>query len=274
MTIIDWLDSYGVAEPLKRVLRLWGHCSLIPFGIRDRVLRKFHHPDCCLPSRFDTTTRWGHCYGGDFSSWIDWMVYYYGGYESSNIDLLRCIARKIPYCTFMDIGANVGLFSISLAPVCTAIHAIEPWPPHLARLRDLLDRNQMHNVTCHQIALSDIESTMPWYQPTSANQGTGSLLPDHAHGISCGTVDVRRADTYFQLERLDLIKIDTEGVDLQVLAGMQNILRIHHPIVLFEMIDTTSIYNHLFPQCYKFHAFDGGHQILAFPDDKLIEAIR
>ena len=72
------------------------------------------------------------------------------------LDFLR------PGDTFIDAGANIGLFTLLALSVVGDkghVHAFEPNPLVAAMLRESLALNAADNVTVHEIGLSDVEGS-------------------------------------------------------------------------------------------------------------------
>jgi FkbM family methyltransferase len=225
-------------------LRLWARQRWLPFGVRDRVLRAFIHPDGGRSDRFECDF-YGQRYPGDLSNFIDWTVFFYGAYEPG---LLRFLADAAPPlgghdAVFLDIGANVGQHTLFMAPRVAEVHAFEPWQPARLAVEEKIIRNRLANVRLHAVALSDEPGRMPYFAPTSGNRGTGSFL--EAYNLSNRREDVlpveRGDDVLCRLgvTRVDLIKIDTEGFERRVLAGLGGTLERLRPVVVFELSPAT-----------------------------------
>jgi len=119
----------------------------------------------------------------------------------------------------VDAGANIGLFSIWLW--CryprAVIHCFEPEPENF----ELLCRNVEHfNGLCHRVALGSRAGTASLY--VSRFSADHSLIPSRAaHHVT--TVPCVRLADYIEenhMERVDLLKLDVEGSELDVLKGL------------------------------------------------------
>lgn len=228
--------------PAAALLRWWGHQRWLPFGLRDRLLRLCANPDAMTAAPF-TCDFFGDAYEGDLASFIDWTIFFYGAYERGVLAFLRDVARAAgPGAVFLDIGANVGQHSLFMARHAALVHAFEPWPEVRARLERNLAANAITNVAVHPCGLGDSGGDRQFYAPASANLGTGSFVPDVNLNCATGTLPVMRGDeamAEFCVERVDLIKIDTEGFEVKVLAGLAGTLSRHRPLVVCELSDTT-----------------------------------
>lgn len=235
MTVRKHLDP---SPALIGALKTWGRQKWIPFGIRDRLLRVLADPDR-LPSKPFECDFAGLRFVGDLSSYIDWTVNFYGVYEPGVLAFLGDVAANVnPGSVFVDIGANVGLHTLYLAPRVARVHAFEPWPKVCSALRRNIELNALTNVTIHPHGLSDANEQIPYYTPTTANWGTGGFVAGIDPDRPAEILTVRRGDDVFAevgIERIDLIKIDTEGYERKAMAGMRAALKRHQPIVVLEI---------------------------------------
>ena len=145
-----------------------------------------------------------------------------------------------PGDVFADIGANVGYMSF-LAARCVgtdgAVWAFEPNPSLVLMIRESVRRNQFEGrVSAVAVALADAaELDRPFYvsgEPT--NSGLSSLTPDADHqSLGCMNmgdpllVPVTTLDKFAEeqrIERFDAVKIDVEGAEHLVIAGMRGLL--------------------------------------------------
>lgn len=218
-------------------LRWLAHQRWIRFGLRDRILRLLAAPEKMSGHGF-VTDFYGWRYRGDLGSFVDWTVYFYGAYELGILNLLARAAEQAgPGAVFLDIGANVGQHSLFMSRHADQVHAFEPWPAAVARLRSLLADNGAANIHVHETALGDDERVLPFYAPAGANLGTGSFCPNVNENTAVGSLQVRVGDSMIKelgLARVDLIKIDTEGFEVRVLTGLKETLARHDPVVVVE----------------------------------------
>src|SRR5579859_1365490 len=157
---------------------------------------------------------------------------------------IDCCAAYVPEDAIcLDIGANIGVMAIALAWIAKRGHvvAIEPDPQTVAFLRANVLRNAPSNVTVAQ-HLVGASGSRRLYMANATDSGWSTSLdpaltpsfPDYkAQGLmECISVDdlVRKEN----LSRVDFIKIDCEGGELEVLAGAQETLRRFRPIVMLE----------------------------------------
>jgi FkbM family methyltransferase len=165
-----------------------------------------------------------------------------------------------PGQTVVDIGANVGYFSLLFARAVGQdgiVHAFEP-NPRLARiLRYNLSLNGYRNVVVNQKAVSDRNGSARFYVPKQGHERS-SLEPRHSSQII--DVATTKLDDYFEPkeDRVDWIKLDVEGHETKALKGMRAILRSNKGIrLIVEFIperpgfDEEAYFNELDSFSYK-----------------------
>jgi FkbM family methyltransferase len=147
-------------------------------------------------------------------------------YEKS--ELGRYIARVAERgATFVDIGANLGFYALIARQHGFNTVVVEPEPRH----SDFLQRNEHVFGTVLPIAFSDRAGSLPLYYEAHNHSGATSLFPSPSYVRGEGVVPVHtfseiaaRGDLG-DLSKIRLIKIDVEGLEAEVVAGMVDPLR-------------------------------------------------
>ncbi len=158
-----------------------------------------------------------------------------------------------PGQTVYDVGANIGFFTILCSRLVGPqgrVYAFEPIPQNLATLRRNVALNGLTNVVVVEKALSSSTGTAemfvsPWSAFHSLNVAGASKQDNH--GPEAGEIVVQTVtlDEFLQdgdVRAPDLVKIDVEGAELIVLAGMGETLRTRKPLLLCELHDTNAAY--------------------------------
>jgi FkbM family methyltransferase len=226
---------------IRRLLRVLGHQHWLRFGIRDQIIRALHPPDRAAAIPFVCRFDGEGWYAGNFSSFIDWSVYYFGFFCREELDLLADVTSRLSAPIVLDIGANSGNHTIFLAPRASWVYAFDPFPEALTQLRRQLSINRLQNVTIVPAGLGSRDASLPFGVPSGNNRGVGAFLAQQPSALSqsAGTISlpVRHADSLLSelgIEAVSLIKIDTEGFEEEVLRGLANTLQRDSPIVFFE----------------------------------------
>jgi FkbM family methyltransferase len=134
-----------------------------------------------------------------------------------------------PGDVFVDVGANIGYFSILAASVVGtsgAVFAFEPDPDNCRLLRASAGLNGLENaITLVEAGLSDAAGAGQLYL-SADNLGDHQI---YVSGESRNSVPItlyRGSDFLGQcLQRMDLLKVDTQGSEYQVLAGLLPLLQ-------------------------------------------------
>ena len=186
----------------------------------------------------------------------------------------------------IDGGANIGVCTVDWARGMTGwgtVIAIEPQERVFYALAGNITINNCANACAIHAALGSEEGVINVPVPDyarPANFGGLSLLPNSAE---CGQ-DLKDAPQQpvrlmtidsMGLERLDLIKIDAEGMDLDVLRGAQKTIEALHPVIQIEhhMIDMDAFKKVIASLGYEWFFF-GGNIIAAHRLDKCLDHIR
>jgi FkbM family methyltransferase len=191
------------------------------------------------------------------------------GYEPHVRRVLSDILR--PGQTFLDIGANIGYFSMLAAHLVGEtgrVIAIEPNPENCLLIRSSLATNGFRHVDVYPYAAGS-EPAMFMLEVEGSN---GRLVPLEGRPALSRLrflVPVTPLDGLLgELPRLDLIKIDIEGAEPMAFAGMQAALKRHRPVIISEfspaMLRATS---RVEPQAYLAILRDLGYQLAVINPD-------
>ncbi len=151
------------------------------------------------------------------------------------LDLLR------PGDLFLDVGANLGIYTVLAAGHGSQVVAFEPNGDTRRALHQNVDLNQAgERVTVQPFALADYDGTCPMNVEI---QGSSHLVESSAPAVGealTATVEVRRLDSVLESSAqpgLPFLKVDAEGFDAQVLRGAAGFVRAERPVVLVEIAD-------------------------------------
>lgn len=150
-------------------------------------------------------------------------------YEPIQPLLLSALAERSNCTVFLDVGANIGAYSVLLSEVesIREIHAFEPTPETFDELVRNVEMNGLRGkITAHQKAVSDSARTVRFgiVNPLS---GANSIVATSIHSTFEKEVEVEavKLDDYLPLKGRNLcVKIDTEGHEREALAGISSIL--------------------------------------------------
>jgi FkbM family methyltransferase len=161
-------------------------------------------------------------------------------YEPVESSILRGLAPHID--TMLDIGANIGWYSLLVASVNSraSIHAFEPIPSTFRRLTDNCSLNDANIIKCHQFGFSSKAGSFPFYfyPEGSGNASIRNLANrEDAQVIDC---ELRTLFDFCEClppsAAIDFIKCDVEGNELYVFQGSTSVLEKHKPVLLVELL--------------------------------------
>lgn len=133
---------------------------------------------------------------------------------------------------FLDVGANIGYYSLYMAPRASAVYSFEPDPRARLHLQQNVSSHSNIHVVPHAVgrapgeALFKLERSCEVSHLSSEVDGTGDQIK-----VRVETIDA------FVLEEgltVEAIKIDAEGHDAQVIEGALGVLSAQTPVVLTE----------------------------------------
>ena len=209
---------------------------------------------------------------------IQRSIYFYGYYEPHFSRFLMKVLKGGE--TFIDCGANIGQFSL-IASRCVGssgkVIAIEPEQHNLDQLKTNLRLNQADNVSVIQAALGNRSGSVDFFLRSEengfTNRGVHSL---HPHGDWLQpqkiTVPMKRLDDVLLGERrVDWIKMDIEGAELDALQGAEQSLEQFSPTVFFEANEICTRYFGHGTGAVKRWLFDHGYQLASFQEGHLVK---
>lgn len=195
-----------------------------------------------IVNRFDSRPQ-----GDGFAVGVGVELLEKGSYQAEEIDITRGLLqlRRQYYgdgVLGIDGGANIGVHAVEWGKHMTGwgqAIAIEPQERIFYALCGNLALNNCLNVCALNVALAGKIGTIPMPVPdygTYSNFGGLSLInaPDIGQDITdWATVRTLTVDS-LKLGRLDLLKLDIEGMELEALGGATLAIHDHHPILLVE----------------------------------------
>ncbi|MCL4210702.1 MAG: FkbM family methyltransferase [Phycisphaeraceae bacterium] len=223
-----WLTLLRTESPrVGACARAWRVALMLPpFGALYALLRV--RALAVEPLEVPTTTRLGLTFTSRLPDLIQMYLHLFGVWEP---DLLTFVRRRLaPGDTFIDIGANVGAFTLPAAARVGErgrVIAIDASPAMIDDLRANLERNNLApRVRVVHAAVSDHPGMLDLYAGPSHNVGLTSTEPHRGMrrvgGVRAAPPGDLLSDA--ELSAARLIKIDVEGGENRVLAGFAQLL--------------------------------------------------
>lgn len=163
-----------------------------------------------------------------------------GAYERHSLELWMELCKESK--TILDIGANSGLYSLVAQTINSnaTIYAFEPVERIYKRLANNIKLNS-YSIAAVKKALSDSSGKRTIYDAPGDSEYIVSLS-HNAFGREGIPVEIE-TDTLAgfihaqKISRIDLMKLDVQFHEVEVLAGMQNLLAVHKPTLLIEILE-------------------------------------
>ena len=169
---------------------------------------------------------------------LGWSSLLYGTFELAELECARRYLRSGD--NVMDIGANVGIFSVVMGVALGQsgrVFAFEPAPGNLVRLRRNLERNRLDDPQVFSYALGEADGQMTLHL---ARDPAYPSLVEVESGLGDGTgvrVQVRRLDGIWEESgrpQIAFLKMDVEGAEATVIRGATHLLESCLPTMLIE----------------------------------------
>jgi FkbM family methyltransferase len=202
--------------PLKPLSRRW------VWHLLDRGWVRFEAPEI-VDLRWDV----GRIEIRDCRENIQSDLYFRGTWEEADSRFVRNLLRAGD--VVVDVGANLGWYSLLAARTVGPggrVLCVEPSAALCDRLRHTVELNALGNVIVERCALSEGEGEARLFALDHTNSGLGSIMwrrvPEDAERVPTRSMDGLLGA--HGIERARLAKIDVEGAEALVMAGMQRTL--------------------------------------------------
>jgi FkbM family methyltransferase len=232
---------------LDAAFRWWARCPDHPAKLR--VLSAINK--AILHGRVGVRTKYGTLLV-DYDDWLGRTLVLKGEYEPRTLERIVRILGESNRPVFVDVGANFGVMSLAASANSNVrVVAVEPDPINTARLIDNLKLNDRSNVSVCNLALGCTLAVRSFSIARTSNRGTMRVTPFLATSPPTGQCGahvfsplVRLDDLAKQLgiARIDLLKIDVEGYELDVLKGIDFTSHIRPANIILEYADSGAAY--------------------------------
>ena len=148
---------------------------------------------------------------------------HFGVYEKAETRFFQSACRD--GMTFLDVGANLGYYTALAARAVGPngrVLAVEPDPDSFGYLEQTIAANAVGNVEAFPVAASDAPAILPLYSSTD-NRGDNRLYASDGERpqveVKARPLDALLRDN--KIDTVDLIKIDVQGYEPKVIAGLR-----------------------------------------------------
>jgi FkbM family methyltransferase len=202
-----------------------------PLGRIERIARKVHVETLrrLKISPFIARAQ-GARFVVDTTDYIDACIALFGMWEEVQLERLAELATARRADVFLDIGANAGFYSVMFAMknLAPRIIAFEPDPGNYARLMANLNANRLAGrIEPVALALGDQASEVKLYEGGKWNRGESTIVvPEQTpQEVTFQVKQARLDDLYAFKGQTIIIKMDVEGYEFHVIAGMERTLK-------------------------------------------------
>jgi len=170
-------------------------------------------------------------------------ILWLGEYEQGVTQILLKFFQKDT--NFLDVGANIGYFSLIAGKKCSQgkVLSFEPDPTNYNLLSSNIALNGLNNIRAYNLALSDRDENL-YFSTMGFDQNLGArftaketaTLKQHSLPQAKTPTQIKAIafDNFLPNEKIDIIKIDVEGFELNVLRGMKELLIQQNPLIITE----------------------------------------
>jgi FkbM family methyltransferase len=159
-----------------------------------------------------------------YRNYVDRQIAFYDDFEARQLAYLVDGIRRHGCAVFIDIGANIGFYTVQVASetMISRLIAFEPDPRNVDQLRANLFLNELSaRVEVHRVAISDHAGKLAFEAFPDTSTGQSHVVERGGSAI----VEAVRLDDVLALKGIKLaIKIDIEGHEVAALTGMRTLL--------------------------------------------------
>lgn len=166
---------------------------------------------------------------------------YFDPLDRADEELKRLVR---PDSTVIDIGANIGVYALTFAKLASTgrVIAFEPDPDNFNRLQENVALNSPSNLVVKNVGIGATEQVHRLYRVVESNSGMNRIFKDTVleESFPFSEISVRPLLDALQdtdTARVELIKVDVEGFELEVLRGCERIIDRDHPDLFIELDD-------------------------------------
>lgn len=211
------------------------------------MIRKYYSQDSrnIIINDFDKNLVFHCSLNEHMGSQIFWRGFYSGGQLKILDNLLQ------PEMTFVDIGANQGEFTVFAAKRLTKgqVISFEPVSTVFKKLELNIKANNFKNVKLIQKGLGSQKGFFTVYssgeesKDGTLNEGLYTIHSTIKRNEVYETIEIICFDDFIEeqnINKIDVMKIDIEGAELEALKGAKKTIESSKPIIIMEVNEETS----------------------------------
>ena len=187
--------------------------------------------------------------------------------------------------TMLDIGANVGVYSLAAIHLgAKNVISFEPGPTHKKLIENINLNNLNDKIKIYKLAVGLKKSVMRSYE--DKNNLGNSILVNNIKDLNLKHTNAQFSDEYIEVEvdkldnidkkyefgKIDLIKVDVEGMEFDVLKGAEEIIIKNYPIIVAETFTSMNLFRNNKDTDYLFeYLYSHGYRSFEWRNNKFAE---
>lgn len=187
--------------------------------------------------------RHGLTFEVDIREGIDLSLFLFGSFERDVLNTIKTLVP--PDGVFIDVGANIGAVTLPVADYLESghVYAVEPTDFAFAKLGKNLDLNPAITarvtpiqsfVAAEAAPVSELVAYSSWPVAAVDEERQHPVHKGVQQTAHCGQMTLDGLVEAHNIERVSLVKIDTDGHEFAVLSGATRCLKDLRPAVIFE----------------------------------------
>lgn len=195
------------------------------------------------PQTYRVSSRSGVNFRLDLHQSVDHFIYWKYPESSAERLLELAVRSKI----ILDVGANIGSTALMMAHANpnAVIHTFEPHRGNFAKALHNLSLNNFKQIIFHPFGLGNKSEIKKLYEVADENSGMNRIL-DQEVSWPFTEIEIITMDAFTKehgIDKVDLIKIDVEGYEMNVLYGAEQTLK-RFPVLFIELDDNNLRIHH------------------------------
>jgi FkbM family methyltransferase len=171
-------------------------------------------------------SRYGKLIVNPLDVYIGGSLLEYGEFSEGEVALFKQLLG--PDDVVCDVGANIGAHTLAFSRLAAYVHAFEPHPSHFNALCGMVALNDLKNVSCHHVGIGEKECVMSYPDFDTGHR-------DNFGGINLEAFNGQRPISVYPLTTpCTFLKVDVEGMELEVLKGAKDMIKECKPVLYIE----------------------------------------
>jgi len=176
----------------------------------------------------------------DLRDHIQFWMFVDGAFDLPFLHLFWRLLELLPRAIVLDIGANVGNHTVAFARSAEVVHAFEPNPTARERLHAIIAAHSCQNVIVHPVGLGESPGEREFFENAAGNLGSSTFVAARAESFAAvnrRSLRIERGDDYLAehgIDRVSLVKLDVEGLEVEVLRGLRRTIAASRPLIIME----------------------------------------